>query len=274
MDTEYLLQLLTYVLIYSFAGWVLESVSKTIEQRKFVNSGFLNGPFCPIYGFGALIMILFLDSLQAKPILLFIVAFITLSIWEYIVGVFLEKVFKTKYWDYSDIKFNFQGRVCLKNSIFWGVLGVIFIRYMHPFIEGYVIQIPINMLTYIDIMIAMAIVVDTVASIIAITNFESASNKLNELSNNIKDKMEELNILKDKGKSKTKDIEKTTVENIEKMIYDLKLAQNRLKIKMYKRAIRWKKAFPSMKSETISEFLNQKIDLKKLKENIKRNKEQ
>ena len=88
--------------IYSFIGWILESVYKSILERKIINSGFLIGPFCPIYGLGALIIYYALIGLTDNIFLLFIAGFIVLSIWEYIVGVFLELVFKTKYWDYSN----------------------------------------------------------------------------------------------------------------------------------------------------------------------------
>lgn len=272
MDTDTILYFITYFILYSFAGWVLESVSKTIEQKKFVNSGFLNGPFCPIYGFGAIIMLLSLNGLKNKPFLLFVAAFFLLSIWEYLVGVFLEKTFKTKYWDYSHLKFNIQGRVCLKNSIFWGVLGVIFICFLHPFIESYIIKIPSSLLLYINIIIGIALSIDLSISIIAVTNFETAIKKINELSESIKEKVEELKGLN--GIEKVKTVEKNSIENIEKVIKELKIRQAKLKLKIYKQANRLKKAFPSMKSESITGFLNQKIDLKKLKENIKnRNKE-
>lgn len=270
MNTEYILHFIIYLIIYSFFGWVLESVSKTIEQRKLVNSGFLNGPFCPIYGFGAVIMILCLDSLKDSIILLFMVAFFVLSLWEYMVGIFLEKVFKTKYWDYSHLKFNIQGRVCLKNSLFWGVLGVIFIRYIHPCIEEYVQCIPMKIILYIDIIISLAILVDTIISIIAVTNFESTIHKLNDIGDTIKDKVEELKGLKEIAKQKTEEFEKNNIENIEKVIKELKINQTRLKIKIYRQANRLRKAFPSMKSEAITQFLSQKIDLKRLKENVKK----
>lgn len=270
MSVEYFIQLLTYLIIYSIFGWILESVSKTIEQKKWVNSGFLNGPFCPIYGFGATIMILCLDSLKDKPILLFITAFIILSLWEYIVGVLLEKLFKTKYWDYSQLKFNIKGRVCLKNSIYWGILGVIFIRYVNPFIAGYIVQIEVKHLIYIDSVIIIGIIVDTIITIISTINLESTLYKLNDIGDNIKVKVEELKKLKDLAKLKTEKIEKNSIENIENIIKDLKIKQTKLKIKMYKHAIRIKKAFPSIKSETISKVLNQKIDLKKLKKFIEK----
>ena len=269
MNTDTIIYFCTYLILYSFAGWVLESVCKTVEQRKFVNSGFLYGPFCPIYGFGALIMLLCLSFLKEKPILLFIAAFFILSIWEYLVGVFLEKVFKTKYWDYSHLKFNFQGRVCLKNSLFWGILGVLFICIIHPFIEKYITMIPIAILLYINIIIGIAISVDLVFSIIAITNFQSMLTKINELGDNIKEKVKELKELNDKNKPKVAAIEKSSIENIENIIQELKQKEEKLKIRIYKQANRLKKAFPSMKSEAISNFLSQKIDITKIRKNNK-----
>ena len=262
MNTEYILQMLTFIIIYSFLGWVLESVSKSIEQKELVNSGFLKGPICPIYGFGALIMILGLSFLKDNIILLFIVSFFILSLWEYIVGVFLEKVFKTKYWDYSHLKFNFQGRICLKNSLAWGVLGVLFVRYIHPCIANVVILIPIHDLKYLLIIIYSALTVDVVTSISEVTNLELAISKMNELGDTIKEKVEELK------NTKTK----VNKENIEKMIRELKITQTKLKIKIYKQTRRMKKAFPSMNSETITKFLSQKVDLESLKKYLKKEK--
>ena len=136
-----LLELLTYFILYSFLGWVMESVFRSICERKLINTGFLRGPFCPIYGIGANIMFLFLEGFENKPILLFFISIIVLTVWEYVVGVFLETAFHTKYWDYSDHKINFQGRICLTNSIFWGLLGILFVKYLHPFIQKIMEQI-------------------------------------------------------------------------------------------------------------------------------------
>lgn len=269
MNIENLLHFSTYLILYSFAGWVLESVSKTIAQRKFVNSGFLKGPFCPIYGFGAIIMLTCLSFLKENLVLLFIAAFFVLSIWEYCVGLFLEKVFKTKYWDYSSLKFNIHGRVALKNSIYWGVLGVIFICLIHPFVEKYVLLIPKDILLYSNIIIGIAMIVDVIISSINVSKFETTVGKLNELTDNIKEKLLELKELKLSAKAKTAEIEKSSIESVEKVIKELKIAQVKLKIRIYKQANRLKKAFPSMKSESITEFLSQKIDLKKLKKKIK-----
>ena len=140
---EKLFEIVTYFIIYSFLGWVMESIVRTIAEKKIINTGFLKGPFCPIYGIGAIIILLFLNQFESQPILLFFIAIMVLTIWEYLVGVLLEKIFHTKYWDYTDQKFNFQGRVCLVNSICWGILGVIFVKYIHPFIQ--------NIISFIDV---------------------------------------------------------------------------------------------------------------------------
>ncbi len=161
-----------------------------------------------------------------------------------------------------------------KKFIIWGVLGVVFIRYIHPFLETYIKLVPINLLLYINIIVGIAILVDLVFSIIAITNFETMVKKINELGDAIKDKVKELKELTDKNKLKIEETEKKSIDSIESIIQELKISQAKLKIRIYKRANRLKKAFPSMKSEVITTFLSQKIDLKKLKENIKgKNKE-
>ncbi|MFR0822452.1 MAG: putative ABC transporter permease [Clostridia bacterium] len=266
MDTIYIAHMLSFILLYSFAGWLLESISKTIEERQWVNSGFLNGPVCPIYGLGAAIMILGLSFLKENPVLLFIVSFFLLSIWEYVVGIFLEKVFKTKYWDYSHLKFNIQGRVCLKNSIYWGILGVLFIRYIHPFIEARIAQIPMEILIYVNIILYSIFIVDIIFSVMTMIHIDTAWEKVNELGESIKEKLEELKNEKNQVGSKT------ATENIEKLIRELKIKQTKLKIRMYRQARRLKLAFPSMKSETITQFLNEKIDLEALKKIIKKEK--
>ena len=250
MNKETILYFVAYFIIYSFVGWVLESVYKSVGQRKLVNSGFLIGPVCPIYGTGAILMILTLSSLKNNPILLFISAFFILSILEYVVGFLLEKIFKTKYWDYSNLKFNIKGRVCLKNSIYWGLLGVIFICFINPVVETHIKYIAMPILVYSEMLIGIWMAVDIVISVNEITSFETITNKINELSETIKEKIEDENYM-------------------ENVIKKLNRKQTKLKIKLYRRAIRMKRAFPSMKSETITTFLNQKIDLKSLKDSIK-----
>lgn len=259
MDNTFF-HILVYFVIYSFLGWVLESIVRTICERKIINTGFLIGPFCPIYGFGAIIMILFLNQYKNNIILLFIVSVIALSLWEYIVGVLLEKFFHTKYWDYSNHKFNFKGRICLTNSIAWGILGVLFINYIHPFI----IQVIGYMnFTYIAIgasIIALILLIDAIISVVKIKNIQSTLQKVEEINEQIKQKLSEL---KEKEKISAND-------NLQNLINRLKTRRDRTIKHLYSRAYRLKKAFPAIDTKEFTEILNKKIEFKH--KNIKKEK--
>ena len=254
-------KIILYIIIYSFLGWCLESIYKTIILKKPVNSGFLYGPFCTMYGIGAVIMIQ-LGKLSNNVVGIFLIAFIVFSVWEYIVAVILEKLFKTKYWDYSSLKFNIQGRVCLKNSIYWGILGVLLIFIIQPTIIKWTSLIPLNIVIYIEIVLCLAIITDTIITIFKIMFIDKKIKQVFEIGNTIKEKLVEL-------KSLSVDENK---ENIQKLITELKLKQDILRIKLYKRIIRLRNSFPSMHSENITEFMKQKIYLGELKEKIKKHK--
>ena len=247
-----LVEIIAYFIIYSFFGWIMESVIKTVIQKKPVNSGFLYGPFCPIYGFGAIIMLLFLNRFKENIILLYIISFFVLSVWEYLVGWMLEKIFKTKYWDYSQNKLNIHGRVCLLNSLFWGFLGVVFVYYINPFIAGRVGLIQHELLIYIISILSISIIADLIISVVKLVRLEGKISKINELTEKIKEKVEEL-----------KQNTQINSESIQKVIDELKYKQTKIKRKLLKQTIRLKRAFPTMKSEgieKINEFLNQKIE--------------
>ena len=260
MDQSVIFKLIMYFIIYSFFGWVLESVFKTYLQKKLVNSGFLHGPVCTIYGVGALIMLLFLDKFRGNIIAIFIIGFVVLSVWEYIVGVLLEKIFKTKYWDYSDNKFNFQGRVCLMNSIFWGILAVIFIQFVHPFISMQVDKIPNTALIVVTSTIMLGMLVDFIVTIVRITNIQSKVEKLREITEKLNEQLKQM--------KKTEKNKALNMEAIQSVVNDLKHKQTKIKRRLYRTTNRLRKAFPTMKSETIEkigEMLNQKIEIKKIK---------
>lgn len=249
-----LFELLTYFIIYSFLGWVMESIVRSVSERKIINTGFLIGPFCPIYGIGAIIMLLFLDNYENKPVIMFFISIIILTIWEYIVGVLLEKIFKTKYWDYSDQKFNFQGRICLVNSLCWGVLGIIFVKFIHPFVQNFVSQVDITLLKYIISVIVIVFLVDMIISIVKVKKIRATLDKVEELNKQIKEKLKELTMLaKDKQKS-------TAAENIQTLIDELNKKKNKTIIHLYKNVYRLKKAFPAINTKEITEVLNKKIN--------------
>lgn len=253
-----LLELVIYFIIYSFLGWIMESVFRSICEKKLINTGFLRGPFCPIYGIGATIMFLFLDRFENRPLLLFCIAVIVLTAWEYIVGVLLETIFHTKYWDYSEHKINFQGRICLTNSICWGILGVLFVKYIHPFIQQIIAKVDINLLNYIMAILFTIFLVDTITSIIRVKNIKMTLKKIEEINTEIKEKLKEIKKLK-----KEKEEKATATENIQQIVENLKKKRNKIIIRLYKNVYRLKKAFPAINTSEITEVLNQKIELTK-----------
>ncbi len=128
-------RLILFFFFYSFLGWVMETCYCSILERKLVPRGFLYGPICPIYGVGVLLMILFFKPLTGNIPVFYITAVVVMSAWEYFVGWFLEVTTHTKYWDYSNIRFNLKGRICLPISLTWGALSYVIIFWVHPHTE-------------------------------------------------------------------------------------------------------------------------------------------
>lgn len=138
-------------LIYSILGWILEVIDTLIESKKLVNRGFLIGPYCPIYGVVALFITNFLQNYLDKPLILFILSIVFCSIFEYIVSYVLEKIFNTRWWDYSHKKFNINGRICLENSIPFGIACLIMMYILNPFFDKLISMIPYTQLFNITI---------------------------------------------------------------------------------------------------------------------------
>ncbi len=129
-----------FFFIYGFLGWIVEVIYTGIKNERFVNRGFLFSPFLPIYAFGAIFLIATLSHFANNILLLYFSGVMATTIIEYMTAVFLENIFHVKWWDYSKMKFNFQGRVCLKNSLLFGILAVIVIKGIQPPIETFVIN--------------------------------------------------------------------------------------------------------------------------------------
>lgn len=117
---------------YSFLGWIMEMIVTLITDKELVNRGFLIGPYCPIYGTCSILMILILKNIS-NPISLFILSILICSIGEYLTSYIMEKIFKARWWDYSNKRFNLNGRICLRNCLFFGILGFIMINYVNSF---------------------------------------------------------------------------------------------------------------------------------------------
>lgn len=146
-------------IIYAFFGWVLEVVGKLIEQKKFINRGFLVGPYCPIYGVGALLITFLFKKYTDDPIALFIMAIVVCGVLEYLTSYFMEKIFHARWWDYSQRKFNINGRVCLDTIIPFGLLGMFIMYVSNPFLIEKLEQLPelaLNILFWVLLIIYIA----------------------------------------------------------------------------------------------------------------------
>lgn len=124
---------LLYFIIYAFLGWCAEVAFAAVKHGKFVNRGMLRGAYCPIYGFGVIIVTALLAPLSDNIIILFIGSAILTSLLELVTGFLLDKLFHRKWWDYSDVKFNIGGYICPQFSLLWGVACVLIVKLVHPF---------------------------------------------------------------------------------------------------------------------------------------------
>lgn len=132
---------LLFFYIYCFLGWCIESTYVSLHKKKFVNRGFMRGPFLPLYGSGAVLMLYVTIPVRGNLLLTFLVGGIAASILEYITGVCMESLFKVRYWDYSSKPLNFQGHICLGTSIAWGLLTIALVDFIHEPIEHFVLAL-------------------------------------------------------------------------------------------------------------------------------------
>lgn len=151
-------------MIYSFAGWIIEVIFIGITEKKIVNRGFLLGPYLPIYGIAGTVMSFILHFYIDFPIFLLLNAIIIGSIIEYFSGYIMEKIFKAKWWDYSNKPFNLNGRICLGNSILFGILGMILIYFINPFLHFCLDSIPVTILYFISGLLLSLFIIDCVLS--------------------------------------------------------------------------------------------------------------
>lgn len=154
------LQWLFFFYFYCFVGWCIESTYVSIHQKRLVNRGFMRGPFLPLYGSGGIMMLVVSMPFQEHLILVYIAGCIGATILEYVTGVTMEALFKVRYWDYSDKRFNFQGHICLGNSLAWGLLTILMTRLVHRPVEYLVLMIPATTLTIVTLILTVGITCD------------------------------------------------------------------------------------------------------------------
>lgn len=195
-----------WFLIYSLIGWIYESILCSITQKKIVNRGFLAGPLCPVYGFGALIIIVLLGGQAGGSILmLFLSSAVLTCVLEYITSYLLEKLFHAKWWDYSHYRFNLNGRISLLGAVVFGVLSVLLLKVVHPFVSDMVSMLPGIAVTILAWVLFALLLFDTVTTV---TSILKMNHKLEEI-------QEAINKEKAKSIQKLEELRTTVLERFE-----------------------------------------------------------
>ena len=174
-------ELVWIFIIYAFIGWCTEVSYAALDRGIFVNRGFLNGPYCPIYGCGVVIVVAALTPLKDNLLILFAGSFLLTSILEYITGFILEKVFHNKWWDYSNKPFNLHGYVCLKFSIYWGLACTFIMDVIHPIIYKGITMIPHILGVVLLCIIMSAFAVDCGVTVTTILKFNKRLKVMDEM---------------------------------------------------------------------------------------------
>ncbi|HJJ08990.1 MAG: hypothetical protein U0M05_03650 [Clostridia bacterium] len=176
--------------IYAILGWIIETTLVSIEKRKFVNRGFLIGPYCPIYGFGGLAITILLKNYTKDPIVLFLMAVIICGILEYFTSYIMEKIFKARWWDYSAKKYNINGRICLETVVPFGILGCLVMYVLNPITFKYLNMLSNSMLNIISAICFTIFITDNIVSYNVISSFTKTVKTINV--GKIKDNTEEI----------------------------------------------------------------------------------
>lgn len=226
-------------IIYAMIGWVVEVLNSLIVHKKFVNRGFLIGPYCPIYGIGGVLITIFLKSYSHSPITLFVMAVFICGILEYLTSYLMEKLFNARWWDYTNQKYNINGRICLETLSAFGLLGCVVIYLTNPLLYKLFNLLKYTPLKIISITLFTIFIIDLFVSIKIISNFKIATVEFR-----YKDSTEEI------------------TKKVKEMLYTKSPFTKRLM-----------QAFPNLKAVILNiknELKKTKLELKVTKKNLKK----
>ena len=169
MNINNLPEYFLWFIIYAFLGWAWESFITSVPQRRFVNRGFLNGPYCPIYGVGALLFIFGTNYIE-NPALRFLAGAVTACALEYVTSWVLEKIFHARWWDYTPRRFNLNGRICLEGFLVFGLAAVI-IPFIHQHVAAFTAQFSPAVINSAFSLILIIFIADIIVTNRALTKF-------------------------------------------------------------------------------------------------------
>ncbi len=177
---------------YSILGWFMEGIVKYIDYKRFINRGFLIGPYCPIYGFGMIFIILLLQNYTNHPLVFFLLVIFICSMVEYTTSYLMEKIFKARWWDYSEEKFNINGRICLTTMIPFGILGTFIMYIVNPFLVKIYSSFSFKLATFLCLFLLIIFLIDNIISLSALLKVRNDGNlhekdNTEEMSRKVKD---------------------------------------------------------------------------------------
>ncbi|MBP1758402.1 MAG: rane protein [Firmicutes bacterium] len=247
---------------YAFLGWCAEVSYHAVITGRFVNRGFLNGPLCPIYGFGVMAVILLLSPFQENGLLLFFASLILTSILEFFTGFLLEKLFHARWWDYSQEPFHLGPYVCLRFSLLWGFACVFVVQLLHPFFISLIAFLPLWLQAILLSILSAGLIVDLWATVASVTKMfrylvqlDSLSQEIHHLSNRLGEKISDstLELLERQKQSKERlsEYKEHLEERREQLISRLEERRESFRLSLaqlprsHRRLLR---AFPSLQS--------------------------
>lgn len=232
-----------WLFLYSFAGWIYESILCSITEKRLVNRGFLSGPICPIYGCGAIVVILCLSNFKS-PITIFIVGMgLTCSV-EYLTSWLLEKIFNVRWWDYTHYKINLNGRICLLGALVFGTFSTLLLKYVHPRVEEITLKIPVPILVGV---VALAVCLTIGDCIVTVLHILKLKGKLAEI-------QIAMNAFVQESYSRAKELKEALYENFEvSKFYNKRIQELVENANIHER--RLLNAFPRLKSHSYNEAL-------------------
>lgn len=161
-----------FFLIFSFCGWLMEVIFKFVQNGKFVNRGFLVGPVCPIYGVCGVIFYLIFSNISYNFLSVFIISFLLCAFVEYFASYILEELFHARWWDYSHKRFNLNGRICLRNLLFFGAMGWFCVYFFNSFVFDFIDSIPLLYSVTLAYILLPLFIIDIVVSVQLVSNLK------------------------------------------------------------------------------------------------------
>ena len=256
-------ELVLLFFVYACMGWCAEVAFAACKHGRFVNRGFLNGPVCPIYGFGMVIVAVLLQPLQGSLALLFLGSFVLTTLLELVTGIVLEKLFHTRWWDYSRVPLNIGGYVCLLFSLIWGTACVAVLKWVHTPIYAVVHRIPDTMLYITDAALCVVIAADLEATLLSIrkltdrlTRLTAVAKDMRMLSDEMGESIAEHTIAAKERYETGRDFAEQKKAALEQRLYELRAHRDALLRETHFGHRRLLEAFPNMRSLRHGEALN------------------